>query len=476
VFRRIIYVKGVLPMPGAYLNNAATTWPKPPRVAEAVSEFLTRGGANLARGAASARDIGAMNLVMDCRVKIAELLGGYGRDPRYVTFCANVTEALNVVLKGFARTAPDAKIFLAPMPHNSVTRGIAPGPDMGVVEARERALPLVTRGIAPGPDMGVAEARELTLPLVGVEAIESVFRDPGASFPRPTAGPPNLPPPDPITGPGAAPLAALVVNHGSNVCGTIQPLREIADFCRARGIFLVVDGAQTAGAVPVNVEELGISAFCFTGHKGLMGPQGTGGIVWNPEFAERVAPLIEGGTGSYSHLELQPPDMPDKFEAGTPNLPGIAGLSAALDWIAETGIENIAARERALGEYFLEGLEACRRTLAPRGLEILSYGGKTAEGRDTMEGRLPVFSLNVARRGVEGKAGLLDNGILAGELAGRGFETRPGLHCAPRAHKALGTFPEGSLRVSPGFFNTTDELDAFWEALREVLEECTGTI
>jgi selenocysteine lyase/cysteine desulfurase len=223
----------------------------------------------------------------------------------------------------------------------------------------------------------------------------------------------------------------------------------------------VVDGAQTAGVVPVDVAGWGISAFCFTGHKGLMGPQGTGGIVWDPEFAARVAPLIEGGTGSYSHLEIQPTDMPDKFEAGTPNLPGIAGLSAALGWIAETGIENIAARERELGEHFLRGLARFRKKGAPGGVEVLSYGG------DTMEGRLPVFSLNVVRDGRQ-----LDNGVLAGELARRGFETRPGLHCAPLAHKTLGTFPGGSLRVSLGYFNTPEELDAFWEAL----EECTGTI
>jgi selenocysteine lyase/cysteine desulfurase len=237
--------------------------------------------------------------------------------------------------------------------------------------------------------------------------------------------------------------------------------------------------------VPVNVEELGIAAFCFTGHKGLMGPQGVGGIVWNPEFAGRVAPLIEGGTGSYSHLETQPSELPDKFEAGTPNLPGIAGLSAALDWIAETGIENIAARERMLGEHFLKGLARFRERLVPRGLEVLSYGNKTAEGEDTMEGRLPVFALNLAKKTGGGAelngaelngAKLLDNGILAGRLAERGFETRPGLHCAPRAHKALGTFPGGSLRVSLGYFNTPEELDAFWEAFWEVTEVCTGTI
>jgi selenocysteine lyase/cysteine desulfurase len=245
----------------------------------------------------------------------------------------------------------------------------------------------------------------------------------------------------------------VVLSHASNVCGTIQPLAEIAAVCRARGVPLVVDAAQTAGILPIRAAEWDLAALCFTGHKGLMGPQGTGGIVWRPDFAGRVEPLIEGGTGSFSHVEFQPSDMPDKFEAGTPNLPGIAGLYAAVSWLSETGIENIERRERELGQRLLDGLKRFEPPF-PRSL--------IAGGRQTMEGRLPVFSLNF-----EGQ----DNGILADRLSREGFETRPGLHCAPLAHRVLGSFPQGGLRVSPGYFNTFEDIDAFLECCKKVIYE-----
>ena len=181
-------------------------------------------------------------------------------------------------------------------------------------------------------------------------------------------------------------------------------------------------------------------------------PQGTGGIIWEPEFASQVEPFITGGTGSYSHLEVQPEDMPDKFESGTPNLPGIAGLNAALDWLTETGINNIANKEYESDSYFLEKLKTLDERI------ILS-------GMQDMNKRVSVFALNV-----EG----LDNGILADELSIAGFETRPGLHCAPIAHKTLNTFPQGALRVSPGYFTTHEEIDSFIEALREIINQpCT---
>ena len=192
---------------------------------------------------------------------------------------------------------------------------------------------------------------------------------------------------------------------------------------------------------------LGLAALCFTGHKGLMGTQGIGGILWRPDFAARVEPLVAGGTGSYSHVETQPEELPDKFESGTPNLPGIVGLHAALGWIRETGIERVAERERELGGKLLEGLSRVE------GIQLT--------GKDGMEGRLPVFSFNI-----EG----LDNGMLADALSREGFETRPGLHCAPIAHRTLGSFPQGGLRVSPGYFTTPVELPAFLEALPAAAE------
>lgn len=379
-----------------YLNNAATTWPKPPCVGEAMTRFLSYGGANLGRGTSSSRDMGTLNAVLDCRLRLAELLGGYeGGDPRYVTFCANVTEALNVVLCGFLQ--PGMSVLTSSMEHNAVVRPLRTLERSGV---KVSFLPC-------GSD-GVLDLRALS------DALASRRYD------------------------------LMVLAHASNVCGTVQPLEAIAELCRGVGIPLVLDTAQTAGVLPLDAASLGLAALCFTGHKGLMGPQGIGGILWRPDFAARVAPLVTGGTGSYSHVETQPEELPDKFESGTPNLPGIVGLHAALGWIGDTGVQGIAARERELGEMLLEGLSRVE--------------GIRLSGRRDMENRLPVFSFNIEGR---------DNGLLADRLSREGFETRPGLHCAPIAHRTLGSFPQGGLRVSPGYFTTPGELDDFLNALEE---------
>jgi selenocysteine lyase/cysteine desulfurase len=415
-----------------YLNNAATTWPKPPSVAAAVADFLTRAGANLGRGASSRRDLVTLNTVLDCRVGLAKLLGGHdGGNPRYVTFCSGVTEALNVVLKGFLRplasdgarkkTGRMPRVLSTSMEHNAVVRPL--------------------RGLEK-------------------EGVSVVFLECG---PKGSLNPDLL---KKTLEEGDFDL--MVLSHASNVCGTTQPLEEIAELCRRVHLPLVLDAAQTAGILPLSAAELGLGALCFTGHKGLMGPQGIGGILWSPDFACRTAPFVEGGTGSYSHVEIQPSDMPDKFEAGTPNLPGIAGLHAALEWLNEQGIAKVAEREKELGERFLKG--------------FLEMEGALLYGKPTMEGRLAVFSVNFT----DFSGGLQDNGLLADRLLRlkeenpkkkdskeaeiRGFETRPGLHCSPLAHRTLGSFPQGSLRVSPGYFNKLEEIDAFWEAVRI----CTG--
>ncbi|MDO4785698.1 MAG: aminotransferase class V-fold PLP-dependent enzyme [Fretibacterium sp.] len=386
-------------MASVYLNNAATTWPKPPSVGATMADFLSRGGANLGRGTSSSRDMGTLNSVLDCRFRLAALLGGWeGGDPRWVTFCANVTEALNVVLRGFLR--PGMSVLTSSMEHNAVVRPLR------ALEASGVAVTLLPCGTD-----GALDPRALS------EALSSRRFD------------------------------LVVLAHASNVCGTIQPLGEIAALCSAAGVPLVLDSAQTAGVLPIDAASLGLAALCFTGHKGLMGPQGVGGVLWNPEFAERVEPLVLGGTGSYSHMEEQPRELPDRFESGTPNLPGIVGLHASLGWIAETGLDRIAAREHELGERLMEGLAR--------------IGGVVLYGRRSMEGRLPVLALNV-----DG----VDNGMLADALSQEGFETRPGLHCAPVAHRTLGSFPQGSLRVSPGYFTTPQEIELFLEALHRAVE------
>lgn len=382
----------------AYLNNAATTWPKPECVIDSVRDFMLKGGANSSRGSNSARDMKTMNIILDCRIKAAEFFGGWDdSNPLLVTFTANITEALNFVLRGYLR--PHMSVITSSMEHNAVMRPL-------------RALE------ACGVNVHVVKA-------------DSVGLIDTSEFARALSA-------------GKYDLA--VMSHASNVCGTVQPVDDIAEICRAHNVPLVLDTAQTAGVIPLNASDLGLAALCFTGHKSLMGPQGTGGIIWQPDFASRVTPIITGGTGSYSHLETQPEDMPDKFESGTPNLPGIAGLNSAFDWLNDTGLQAIAQRENDTGEYFLERLR--------------EIDGVILSGKSTMSGRLPVFAMNVAGR---------DNGILADELSRLGFETRPGLHCAPSAHKTLGTFPQGALRVSPGYFTGRDEIDGFFEALKGIL-------
>ena len=384
-------------MKTCYLNNAATTWPKPECVAEAMSNFLLNNGANSSRGSSSERDMNTMNLMLDCRIKLAEFFGGYDdKNPLLVTFTSNITESINIILRGYLK--PGMNALTTSMEHNAVMRPL-------------RAL----------------EKQE-----VGVKVIACDSEG-------------RLNPDDLMRELSQTKYDLVVMSHASNVCGTVQPLEKAADICAKFGVPLAADTAQTAGVLSLNAEELGLAALCFTGHKGLFGPQGTGGIVWRPEFAERVTPLITGGTGSYSHLEIQPEDMPDKFEAGTPNLPGIAGLNAALDWLNTTGLKNIAEREQFLGSRLLDGL--------------VSMKGVSLTGKHNMDGRLPVFAFNL-----EG----VDNGTLADKLSRLGFETRPSLHCAPGAHKTLGTFPEGALRVSPGYFNTEDDIDEFLESLRAV--------
>jgi len=389
---------------GIYLNNAATSWPKPRVVAESMANFILKAGANLARGSSSYRDIKTLDMVTNCRAIVASLFDGYcDNDPRYVTFTSNVTEALNVVIKGFLR--PGMTVLTSSMEHNAVMRPLRhlerDGINLVVVQCDEEGY-------------------------MHTETFESELK----------AHRPDL----------------VVLNHASNVCGTLQDLNVLCRICRDNGIPIVVDAAQTAGHVPISVSENDIAALCFTGHKGLLGPQGIGGVVWRPDFADLVMPLIEGGTGSFSHEEIQPKKLPDKFEAGTPNLPGIAGLQAALLWSNDEGRGKLAERANSLGERLMRGLTCID--------EVVLYGPMN------MKGRLPVFAFNVKG---------MDNAKLALDLYERwGIETRPGLHCAPRAHMTLGTFPEGALRVSVGPFNTKDDVDVLLDALSTLVRESRG--
>ncbi len=385
-----------------YLNNAATTWPKPERVADSMRNFLLKGGANSSRGTSSERDMSTMNLILDCRIKLAEFFNGWDNlNPLLVTFCANITEAINIVLRGFLKSG--MSVITSSMEHNAVMRPLRALESKGVKVDILRAD--LSGSLNPDDLINKLESNKYDL---------------------------------------------AIFSHASNVSGTLQDISSLAEICSKYNLPLVIDSAQTAGIININASELNLAALCFTGHKSLMGPQGTGGIIWNPDFAARVEPIITGGTGSYSHLEIQPEDLPDKFESGTPNLPGIAGLNAALDWLNETGINNIANKELETGAYFLEGLK--------------NFDDIDLTGKSDMNQRLPVFAFNVKN---------IDNGILADELSRLGFETRPGLHCAPIAHKTLNTFPQGALRVSPGYFTSYDEIDEFFAGLSEAINKAS---
>ena len=381
-----------------YLNNAATTWPKPACVAKAVFDFMTDGGANAARGSASERDLKSLDVLFTARAKAAALFGGYAKaNPKYVTLTTNVTHSLNILIKGFVK--PGMRVVTTSVEHNSVIRPLREAQQNGAfVNVLQCSL------------KGYLDPHALS---------EALFED----------------------------TDLVIMTHCSNVCGSVQPIEEAAQICARRGVPLVLDCAQTGGLLPIDAEALGVAALCFTGHKGLFGPQGTGGIVWTPEFAEKCSPFIVGGTGSLSHEETQPEAMPDKFEAGTPNLPGIAGLDAALEWIEATGVDKIKKREEKLGDRLEEGL------LSIDGVRLLGAAHKEAP-------RLPVYAFNIAG---------MDNGVLASRLSERyGVESRPGLHCSPLAHRTLGSFPEGELRLSPGWFSTEEEIDRAIFAIKEL--------
>nr|WP_252894120.1 aminotransferase class V-fold PLP-dependent enzyme [Veillonella denticariosi] len=239
---------------------------------------------------------------------------------------------------------------------------------------------------------------------------------------------------------------AIIINHASNVCGTVQPIAEIGEICKRHNLHFIVDSAQTAGTLPIDVKASHIDALCFTGHKGLLGPQGVGGIVMTKDMANQLIALIAGGTGSFSHLETMPTTMPDAFEAGTLNLPGIIGLNEGLRFIESRGIESIHNHEMALTKTFLAGLQAIK------GIHII--------GKQDTQDRTAVVSITVDN---------MDPATVAYELESiHHIMTRVGgLHCAPRAHKTLGgTYPKGTVRFSFGYANTQEDVAKTLSALR----------
>lgn len=379
-----------------YIDNASTSFPKPKCVSDAVYKYMTELGSNINRGCYD-NAYSVEEMVFETRELIANMFGA--SDCKNVVFTKNVTESLNVIIKGYLK--PGDHVLVSSMEHNAVMRPLVQLEKRGVTFSR---IPCLSTG----------ELCTDTLP--------SLIQ-------------PNT--------------KAIIITHASNVCGTVMPLKELGDFCKKYSLKFIVDSAQTAGILPINMQEMNISALAFTGHKGLLGPQGIGGFILSENMISEIEPLIAGGTGSISHTEDIPDFMPDKFEAGTLSIPGIIGLHASLIWIKNKTSEKLLKHELSLTEMFINGL---------RPLE--NSGCIKIVGKKDTNNRTGIVSI---------KALTLDSAEVAYTLDSKyGIMTRVGLHCAPNAHKTLGTYPEGTIRFSFCFDNNESDVKASINALEEI--------
>ena len=390
-----------------YLDNASTTFPKPREVADAVYQYMTGVGSNIGRGGYTSA-YAAEEAVFAARQLLCDFFGG--EDAKNVVFTKNVTEALNVIIRGLLQ--PGDHVLVSAMEHNAVMR----------------PLQLLGRELEAGEEAPADAISFSRIPCdsegnLELEALPKLVQQR---------------------------TKAVIMTHASNVCGTLLPIDKVGDFCKQRGLLFIVDSAQSAGVLPINMQQLHIDALAFTGHKGLLGPQGIGGFVLREHMVKRLAPFIVGGTGSLSHTESTPRFMPDKFEAGTLNLPGIMGLAAGVRWLNQRGLASLRAHELALTEQLLTGL-----------LDLEQQGLLRIVGRRDIVQRTSVVSIAATKQ---------DLAVVAHRLNEEyGIATRVGLHCAPNAHKTLQTYPTGTLRFSMGWHNNEEDIVAALKALREVL-------
>ena len=381
-----------------YLDNGATTLQKPECVREALLEAMASMG-NSGRGVHDA-SLYAGRTIYRARESLAELLGAAA--PEQVVFTANATESLNLVLGGLF--GPGDHVITTVCEHNSVLRPLyrLQGVELSVLPVKAEA------------------GEERQAGILAYDELESLLR-------------PNT--------------KALIITHASNLTGNITDLERAAAFAKKHSLLLIVDAAQTAGSVPMDMERMGIDVLCFTGHKGLYGPQGTGGVCVRPGLS--IRPLKVGGSGIHSFDREHPSEMPAALEAGTLNGHGIAGLGAAARWLLETDVEQIRAREQALLRRFVDGVKEVE--------------GVTLYGNPDLDRRTGIQSLNIRD---------YDSARVADWLyEDYGIAVRGGAHCAPLMHEALGTREQGAVRFSFSYFNTEAEADEAAAAVRELAEE-----
>ena len=383
-------------MKDIYFDNSSTSFPKAPNVGRAMGEFIENGAFNINRGSyEGAYEAGSA--VLDTREMLKDLFNC--PNSKNVVFTPSVTYSLNFFIKGFLK--PGDHVLVTSVEHNAVMRPLVQMEKLGV---EFDAVPCDEEGGVTADDFR-AYIKENT--------------------------------------------KAIRTTHASNVCGTIIPIEEIGALCKEKGLVYAVDTAQTAGILNIDMQKANIDFLAFTGHKGLLGPQGIGGFIASDKLEGLIDPVISGGTGSLSDSEEIPDFLPDRFESGTLNLPGIIGLHQALVYLKEAGIDNMRKEKMEITKYFLD--------------QVKEIDGVKVAGKKTVEGRLGVVSIDF-----EG----FDNSIVSFYLSSKyKIMTRVGMHCAPRAHKTLKTFPQGTVRFSFSHFNTKEEVDICINAIKTILSD-----
>lgn len=377
-----------------YLDNAATSWPKPPVVYETLGSFLQISGANPGR-AGHRMAVSASNAIADCRLRIARLFNVAAAERIILT--SNATEGLNLAILGLGQ--PGTRIVTTTMEHNSVARPLS--------SVQRCGADVVKVNVDSGGRIDLAELRS-----------------------------------------AAAGADLIAITHASNVNGAIQPIEACGDIARETGALLLVDASQTAGAIPIDVEGMKIDLMAFPGHKGLLGPPGTGGMYVGPRVPlDDMEPLRSGGTGFRSEEDRQPDELPYRYESGTGNTVGIAALGAALRYLESRGIEDIRQHELGLTRRLIEGLSELR--------------GVSVYHAEETDRQAAVISITAEGWEPSDVGAVLDQSF---DIA-----CRTGLHCAPDACRTLGVYPSGTVRLSPGPFTTEEEIDVTVSALEEIL-------
>lgn len=379
-----------------YCDNGATSYPKAPFIADAISDYINNIGCNVNRGAYST-SYEAENIVFETRELLCDL---YNFDkPENVVFTSNITTSLNTVIKGLLKE--NDHVVVSSMEHNAVMR-----------------------------PLNELKGKNITYSKVICNSVGEINLDDIEKSIKPNT-------------------KCIIITHASNVCGTILPIKEIGKLCKKHNKIFIVDTAQTSGVVDIDMKKCNIDILCFTGHKGLLGPQGIGGFLINDKLVPMVDSLIQGGTGSLSESEIQPDYMPDKYESGTLNIIGIYGLNSSLKYIKEIGISKIHEKELKLTKQFIDGIKSIDENLLV--------------GKKDINNRTAVVSLDFKD---------MDNGVICYELdKNYKISTRSGLHCSPSAHKTLNTFPNGTVRFSFGYFNTEKEIEYILKSIKKILNK-----